>query len=74
MVRELNISPATKIKLCSTLKKFPNLFSGGLSKVNSVLIHIGLKKEIKPVKDQYYSVSNAFEGVTKQEINQMCEI
>ena len=33
MVNELNLTPASKIKLKTTFKKFPELFGGGLGKL-----------------------------------------
>ena len=48
MVEALKFSPITKKRLIRTLKKFSDLFGGGLGRVNVDPVNIGARKDAKP--------------------------
>ena len=74
MVEALKLSPITKKRLIRTLKKFPDLFGGGLGRVNVDPVNIGARKDAKPQKSKAYPIPRAYEGTTKKEIKRLCEI
>ena len=58
---DLDITRSNKRALKSTLKKFLNLFGGGLGLLDMVYISIKLKEGLEPYQEQYYNIPKAYE-------------
>ena len=76
MIDDLDIKRDIKQKLKDTLKKFPNIFGGGLGKLNDSFskAHITLKAETKAHASMYYTMPRAYEKPAKKEIHRMCDV
>ena len=74
MVNELNLTPASKVKLKTTLEKFPELFGGGLGRLKDGVASIDLIEGATPVASRYYNLPKAYEETARKEIERMVEI
>ena len=74
IVNELNLTLASKIKLKTTLKKFPELFGGGLGKLKNGVASINLMEGATQVARTYYNLPKAYEETARKEIKHMVEI
>ena len=75
MVNELDISKESKRNLQHRLKKFPELFGGGLGCLNNQKpASMKLKKGTKPHTQRYYSIPKAYYEPAKTEVNRIMDI
>ena len=65
--RQINITNASKKKLQTMLEKFPELFDGGLGRINGMeLASIKLKQGSKPYANQHHIFPKLYEIPTKK--------
>ena len=76
IVNELDINNDLKQKLKNTLKKFPNIFGGGLRTLSDRFppAKIKLKEGAKSFAASYYTLPRAYEQPTRKEVDQMVAI
>ena len=68
------LSAHQKEQLIKTLKKFPELFSGGLGTIDIEPIHLEIEEGARPKHSKPYPVPKAYEKVTKKECMKFCDI
>ena len=68
------LSAHQKEQLIKTLKKFPELFSGGLGTIDIEPIHLEIEEGARPKHSKPYPVPKAYEKVTKKECTRFCDI
>ena len=56
------------------MKKFPELFSGGLGTIDIEPIHLEIEEGARPKHSKPYPVPKAYEEVTKKECMRFCDI
>ena len=66
-IQLLKLCEVVKSKLARTLKKYPQLFKGGLGTLNIEPIHLELKANAEPFHAKAFPIPKAYKAMTKKE-------